>query len=273
MARSEIGEWMPFEIDRFFGSPRVGQMRDFQKWWYVSLLLRAWQAQPPCHLPDDENELMIMAGATDETSWKKHSALVLGAFRATGNGYRVNARQLEIYEEKIGIREVNRLNGLKGGRPKKTESKPNGNQTVSGSSNSSSDSVLAVALKEERFVLPIWVPEVAWLAYLQMRHKKRADPTENAKRLICKKLEKWMNQGQSVEEILYQSVTSNWTDVYELKESYGTGQNNSRGRQSAGQARTERTRSVLTEVLRERHGDSALAGPDLPSDQDRDHLG
>jgi uncharacterized protein YdaU (DUF1376 family) len=140
MARSEIGEWMPFEIDRFFGSPRVQRMKDFQKWWYVSLLLRAWQAEPPCHLPDDQNELMILAGATSEKSWREHSAAVLGMFDAVGNGYRVNRRQLEIYEEKKAVREVNKLNGLKGGRPKKTETKPNGNQTVSDSSSSSSDS-------------------------------------------------------------------------------------------------------------------------------------
>lgn len=216
MARSEIGEWMPFEIDRFFGSPRVGQMRDFQKWWYVSLLLRAWQAQPPCHLPDDENELMIMAGATDETSWKKHSALVLGAFRATGNGYRVNARQLEIYEEKIGIREVNRINGIKGGRPKKTESKPNGNRTVSGPSNSSFG--VAVVPKQEGFRLPIFVPEKAWLAYLQMRKKKGKDPTDRAKELVCDKLKKLLDSGQNLEAVLYQSVVNCWTDVYEVHE-------------------------------------------------------
>src|SRR4051794_20511000 len=106
MARSEISEWMPFEIDRFFGSPRVQRMRDFQKWWYVSLLLRAWQAEPPCYLPDDQNELMILAGATSERSWKEHSAFVLGMFDVTGDGHRVNRTQLEIYKEKMAIRET-----------------------------------------------------------------------------------------------------------------------------------------------------------------------
>lgn len=120
------------------------------------------------------------------------------------------------------------------------------------------------------FQPPIWVPEKAFLAYLEMRKAKKVATTDRAKELVVKELKKLMDAGHNPEEVLYQSIRNSWTDVYPLKDS--NGKNNAARTQSAGQARTERTRSVLTEVLRERHGDSALDGPDLSGDQHGNHV-
>jgi hypothetical protein len=123
------------------------------------------------------------------------------------------------------------------------------------------------------FQLPVWVPEKAWLAYLEMRKAKKVATTDRAKELVVKELKRLMDSGSNPEEVLYQSIRNSWTDVYPLKEQYVAGKNNQAGRQSAGQARTERTRSILTEALRERHGDSAMAGSDMPADADGNHVG
>jgi uncharacterized protein YdaU (DUF1376 family) len=208
MARSEIGKWMPFDIDRFFGSPSVQQMKDFQKWWYTSLLLRAWQAEPPCRLPDDQNKLMILAGVTNESSWKKHSAVVLGMFEADGNGYRVNATQLEIYEEKMAVREVNKANGKLGGRPRKTETKPKDNRTVSDASSSDSSS------EDFVFELPIWVPEIAWAAFVESRKKLGKTMSEKAKQLAVARLKDVCDLGLNPEEVIYESVLQGWPSFY-----------------------------------------------------------
>uniref|UniRef100_A0A6H2A2R2 Putative DNA replication initiation protein n=1 Tax=viral metagenome TaxID=1070528 RepID=A0A6H2A2R2_9ZZZZ len=64
--------------------------------------------------------------------------------------------------------------------------------------------------------VPDWLDEVTWLAFLEMRKKKRASPTDHAKELIIKKLSQW--QGQDPNKILEQSIMNNWTDVYPIKE-------------------------------------------------------
>jgi uncharacterized protein YdaU (DUF1376 family) len=209
MARSPIRDWMPFEIDRFFASSRVQGMKDFQRWWYVSLLLRAWQSEPPCRLPDDDNELRIAAGAPDEKIWAKHSALVLGAFHATGDGHRVNRRQLEIYEEKMGVRAIKKANGRGGGRPRKTEQKPNGYESVSGSS--SSESISEVVLG---FELPAGVPKKAWIAFEEMRQRIGKPLTPVARKLAAKRLKEVCELGLNPEEVIYESVLNSWPSFY-----------------------------------------------------------
>jgi len=65
------------------------------------------------------------------------------------------------------------------------------------------------------FVLPSWIPEETWKAYLEVRNKKRAAKTNYALNLIIKKLEKF--KPHSI-EVLNQSITNGWTDMYPLKE-------------------------------------------------------
>ena len=66
------------------------------------------------------------------------------------------------------------------------------------------------------FVLPEWIPEETWKAYLEVRNKKRAAKTDYALNLIIKKLEKLKSEFNPV-DILNQSITGGWTDVYPLK--------------------------------------------------------
>ena len=72
----------------------------------------------------------------------------------------------------------------------------------------------------EAFVLPTWIPEETWKAYLEVRNKKKAAKTTYALNLIIKKLEKIRLENKDYPvAVLNQSITGGWSDVYPLKKS------------------------------------------------------
>ena len=85
------------------------------------------------------------------------------------------------------------------------------------------------------FIAPAWLPLDSWSSYLEMRHEKRKDPTERAKELVVRELDKLRASGQDPGAVLDQSTRSGWTDVYALKGANGNGTNH--GKLSAGEQR------------------------------------
>lgn len=71
--------------------------------------------------------------------------------------------------------------------------------------------------------LPEWVDREVWDAYLEMRKKKRAIPTDKAITGILKQLGIFRNKGHDPNAVLETSTRSNWTDVYEPKPGAGNG--------------------------------------------------
>jgi len=73
------------------------------------------------------------------------------------------------------------------------------------------------------FVLPPWIPEETWKAYLEVRNKKKAAKTVYALNLVISELLKIQKQyGHNPVDVLNKSITSGWTDVYPLKENKTT---------------------------------------------------
>ena len=68
------------------------------------------------------------------------------------------------------------------------------------------------------FVLPDWIPQEPWNAYLDMRKKLRKPATDYAKEKLVKKLTKFKKQGLDLAAILDQSTINGWADIYEPKE-------------------------------------------------------
>jgi len=81
-------------------------------------------------------------------------------------------------------------------------------------------------------VLPNWIPLETWQAFLEMRKKIKKPPTEKAVELLIAKLEKFKDAGQDIQAVLEKSITSNWQDVFEIKE------NKTFAQQAADVART-----------------------------------
>ena len=79
------------------------------------------------------------------------------------------------------------------------------------------------------FVLPDCISPEAWAGFLEMRKRKRANPTDRAKQLIIEKLAKLSPDGSDCNAILDQSTEHGWTGVFELK-GHANGHNGSMGR-------------------------------------------
>ena len=72
-------------------------------------------------------------------------------------------------------------------------------------------------LNKDIYILPEWIDKDTWEAFLEMRRKKRAVPTERAKQLLVKELEKLRGEGHDPNEVLNQSIMRNYTGVFPLK--------------------------------------------------------
>jgi len=77
--------------------------------------------------------------------------------------------------------------------------------------------------KKAKFILPDWIDKDTWGAFLEMRKKKRAVPTERAKQLLVKELGKLRGEGNDPNEVLNQSIMRNYTGVFPLKGGRGVG--------------------------------------------------
>ncbi|MDE3023639.1 MAG: hypothetical protein KGI54_17635 [Pseudomonadota bacterium] len=76
-------------------------------------------------------------------------------------------------------------------------------------------------------LLPDWIPEQAWQAYLEMRVKIRKPITENAILIAIAHLDKFRQQGIKPEDVLNQSVLNSWTGLFEPSNKNG---NRNKGR-------------------------------------------
>ena len=72
--------WIPLYLDRLLGSPRWQGMKDFQRGWYMQLLLLCARSKRPGYLPLD-GRLWEMAGAHSRAMWDSHSAAVMACFQ------------------------------------------------------------------------------------------------------------------------------------------------------------------------------------------------
>jgi len=73
-------------------------------------------------------------------------------------------------------------------------------------------------LKKPIFAIPEWIDKNTWKDFLEMRREKRAIPTEKAKELLIKALDKLRKEGHDPTEVLNQSIMRNYTGVFPLKE-------------------------------------------------------
>ena len=81
-----------------------------------------------------------------------------------------------------------------------------------------------------RFALPDWIPPETWNDFLEMRKAQRAYPTEKAKALLVRKLQKLKGEGQDPKAVLEQSIERSWKGLFEVKESNQQPRGNSNGK-------------------------------------------
>lgn len=65
--------------------------------------------------------------------------------------------------------------------------------------------------------LPDWLPNDAWLAFVDMRKKIKAPLTDHAAKLAIAELEKLMNDGHRPRAVLEQSTMNSWRGLFPIK--------------------------------------------------------
>jgi uncharacterized protein YdaU (DUF1376 family) len=68
------------------------------------------------------------------------------------------------------------------------------------------------------FVLPEWIPEDPWNAWVEARTKAKKPPTEWAKRLAVQKLDNLREQGHPPAQVLMDAAFNNWSGLFPPKE-------------------------------------------------------
>ena len=94
-------EWLPLYIDRLLSSPAWQDMKDFQRAWYIQLLLRCTRSERLGYLKMDSS-LWTIAGAKRKDFWDSHKATVLACFKVCemeGHQWIYNERLLSVMEE------------------------------------------------------------------------------------------------------------------------------------------------------------------------------
>jgi hypothetical protein len=70
--------WFPFHVNEWLASRAVRFMKDYEKGWYISLLVESWPQAGT--LPDDRDLLWKMAGAQSQEFFERHGSGVLSEF-------------------------------------------------------------------------------------------------------------------------------------------------------------------------------------------------
>jgi hypothetical protein len=111
--------------------------------------------------------------------------------------------------------------------------------------------------KPSLFVLPEWIPEEVWKDFEEMRRKKRAPLTDRARQNIVAKLVRLETEGQRVEDVLNQSITNAWQDVFPLRDENKGGVRpneaaNESCKHSSAKQRVDANRAALKEAVKRR---------------------
>ena len=69
-----------------------------------------------------------------------------------------------------------------------------------------------------KVILPDFINKELWDDFLEMRKKNKKAPTEKAKELLIKDLEKFRDAGDDPNEVLKQSIKNSWQGLFPLKE-------------------------------------------------------
>lgn len=215
----EIGKWMPFEIEPWLSDPDIQTWYDDQEKWYLRLLLQAWKnSANPCHLPNDQDRLMSLAGVSLQirervAAWKERGPAVLRKFAISEDGkWLFHPKQTEIYANQLGRLDARRDAGSKGGKQSASKraallQQPCSSSSISLSSSDSYSKSLEPK-KENTFDSEEYVRSVMAIGFRDSTIRTKdliaralfteikdlgADPDEMFKSLC--RIFKWTNQG------------------------------------------------------------------------------
>lgn len=94
-------EWLPLYIDNLLSSPAWLDMKDYQRGWYIQLLLRSTRSERLGYLPLD-GQLWKLAGAHGRDFFEQRNAAVMACFKVIqfdGTEWIYNPKLLGVMED------------------------------------------------------------------------------------------------------------------------------------------------------------------------------
>lgn len=94
-------DWLPLYIDNLLSSPAWLDMKDYQRGWYIQLLLRSTRSERLGYLPLD-GQLWRLAGARSQIFFDQESARVMACFKVRqfdGLDWIYNPKLLSVMED------------------------------------------------------------------------------------------------------------------------------------------------------------------------------
>lgn len=191
---------------------------------YMRILIHMWRS-PKCRLPADNSFLARKFRRSVEDVEKQVIPLMQEYMRQNGNWYE-QKRLLHEYEYLQKQRERNRDNANRRWNKDKDGCEGNAAETQSGNAPTPTPRPLIEA-KASIVTLPDWIPNDAWIAYMEVRQRMRVPNTKKAIGLLVSKLTQLRDNGGDPQKIIEQSIERGWRSFFELK-----GDNNANPRQS-----------------------------------------
>lgn len=91
--------YQPWNEEEFISDFRVRRMNNIQVWMYRSLLQAAFFHDTRPFLPNDDDSLWILSGASSLTEWNLHKPPVMACFEITPEGLLTNKRVIKDWEK------------------------------------------------------------------------------------------------------------------------------------------------------------------------------
>src|SRR5271155_2652511 len=76
--------YQPWNEDSFVADEVVQAMNNIQRWIYRTLLQKAFTCSTRPHLPNDNNQLWMLAGCENKAQWMENKSLILKKFEVAG---------------------------------------------------------------------------------------------------------------------------------------------------------------------------------------------
>jgi len=233
-------------VNDLLGSHYVDLMDMEQFGWYMRLLVRSWQWDTPCYLPNDmavlRSILRIGRRQKEIEVFEERFKIVYERFSVTDDGKHIyHPKLVEQYEELQTKHDRLAEAGLKGGlnsgkaRLKQPDSYPE----------SEPESL------EPKPGLPDWImhnPPLfeSWKGFVEMRQRTKSPLTKRAVALNLNELKKLVELGNDPIAVLNQSVMKSWKGLFPVSGASNGAQpvNRSRTRQELQRVELERAEEM-----------------------------
>lgn len=206
-----------FYPNDWFGSRHVAAMNSSQRGIHATLIFAAW-LEPTCGIPKGEECLTARVLESEIDDCLKVLSWCWFLYENLWFCERVLNERIKQIKLSFLRTEV----GSKGGRPIKSRTKnkkPIANQKDSKHKPKKTKSEYEIEkenIKEKEIEIPSHLLEI-WPDFLEMRRSIRKPATIRAQKNILSKLYKLNKNAEMQIQILEQSITNDWQDVYELK--------------------------------------------------------